>query len=214
MKNLFSRYLQIHNKTYYLKLLLGVLFFGFSLLATYYGNSFVSVHASRPVSDIILDNIKVYDVDGTFLWGVVLFIACILYLGFSHPKRIPYLLSTSALFMTIRSFFIILTHIAAPIEHSAVYTNNIFERLIAGSGADLFFSGHTGFPFLMALIFWEHKIARNIFLSMSVIFAIAVLAGHLHYSIDVFSAFFITYTISHIAERLFKKEHALFNLAE
>ena len=30
--------------------------------------------------------------------------------------------------------------------------------------------------------------------------------GHLHYSIDIFAAFFITYAIYHIAVQIFKKE--------
>jgi hypothetical protein len=34
--------------------------------------------------------------------------------------------------------------------------------------------------------------------------------AHLHYSIDVLSAFFITYTISHIACVFFKKDLLLF----
>ena len=54
-------------------------------------------------------------------------------------------------------------------------------------GADLFFSGHTGMPFLLALIFWDWRRVRYMFLFISVACAIIVLAG-LHYSIDVCSA--------------------------
>ena len=77
-------------------------------------------------------------------------------------------------------------------------------------GGDLFFSGHTGLPFLMALIFWDNKYLRWIFILTSVMFATVVLLAHLHYSIDVLSAFFITYTIFHIALFLFKKDRRLF----
>ena len=81
------------------------------------------------------------------------------------------------------------------------------------SGGDLFFSSHTGLPFLAALLFWEHKIYRYIFLALSLIFGAVVLLGHLHYSIDVFSAFFITYGIYHISRTFFKKDLKLFEKA-
>ena len=75
----------------------------------------------------------------------------------------------------------------------------------------LFFSGHTGLPFLLALMFWEHKVIRNIFLTFSFTFAIVVLLGHIHYSIDVLSAFFISYGILDVCKFLFKREWKIFN---
>ena len=74
-----------------------------------------------------------------------------------------------------------------------------------GVSNDLFFSGHTGAPFLMALVFWPHKRLRYIFLAWSGFFAVVVLLGHIHYTIDVLSAFFITYGIYHIALHFFPK---------
>jgi len=46
-------------------------------------------------------------------------------------------------------------------------------------------------------------------LAASLIFGAAVLFGHLHYSIDVFAAFFITYAIFHIAQKFFPKDYKL-----
>jgi hypothetical protein len=34
--------------------------------------------------------------------------------------------------------------------------------------------------------------------------------AHIHYSIDVFSAFFITYTIFHLSEKIFIKDRKMF----
>jgi hypothetical protein len=42
-------------------------------------------------------------------------------------------------------------------------------------------------------------------------FGIVVLLGHLHYSIDVLSAFFITYSIYHICELFFKTDKKIFD---
>ena len=63
---------------------------------------------------------------------------------------------------------------------------------------------------ILALIFWDHKVLRIIFITTSVFFGIIVLMGHLHYSIDVLSAFFITYAIHHIAEVIFKRDKEYF----
>ena len=141
---------------------------------------------------------------------MIILVGFVILLGLVEPKRIPFLFKSAALFVCLRSFFIILTHFAPPINESVVNSSNFLERLLAGSGYDLFFSGHTGFSFLMALLFWENKYLRIIFLSASLIFGAAVLFGHLHYSIDVFSAFFITYGIFNLSKWLFKKDHQLF----
>ena len=77
---------------------------------------------------------------------------------------------------------------------------------------DLFFSGHTGLPFLMALIFWSSPRIRCFFLALSVFFAVTVLLGHLHYSIDVASAYLITYSIFCIARQTFPNDWQRFLL--
>ena len=53
--------------------------------------------------------------------------------------------------------------------------------------------------------------ARIFFTAVAIFFGIIVLMGHLHYSIDVLSAFFITYSIYHIAKFLFKEDKILFD---
>jgi len=78
-----------------------------------------------------------------------------------------------------------------------------------GFPGDFFFSGHTGFPFLMALILWDEDLWRPFFLAMTVIFGAIMLLAHEHYSIDVFAAPFIVYGVYHIAQRLFPKDYAL-----
>jgi hypothetical protein len=99
----------------------------------------------------------------------------------------------------------ILTHIAPPPD--ALYLNGTDFLHKLSSGDDLFFSAHTGFPFLMSLIFWHDKKFKYLFLLCTIIGASAVLLGHLHYSIDVFSAFFITFGIFQISKKFFHKEY-------
>jgi membrane-associated phospholipid phosphatase len=74
---------------------------------------------------------------------------------------------------------------------------------------NFFYSGHTAFPFLLALIFWDNKYLRYLFLFLTVFFGAAVLLAHVHYSIDVFAAPFIVYGMYVITARLFPHDYEL-----
>lgn len=179
-----------------------------SLFINYMAVVYTTERASNPVTDIVLSNTPAFDVDGVFVFGPIIFWIFIGLVVLSRPRRIPFVLQSIALFVFIRSFFICLTHIGPyPIE--AVIDHPSILKYFT-SGSDLFFSAHTGTPFLMALIFWEHPYVRDICLLSAVLFGAVVLLGHYHYSIDVASAFFITYTIFHIAKYIFKEEWHLF----
>lgn len=211
MSNLKNRYGEIYrHKAFYVQVATGILLFSLSLYFNYYTNNYTANHGIASVHDIILDNIPAKNVEAVFLEGFMVIIALVAALGLHKPKTIPFILKASALFICIRAFFTILTHLAPPLHQSIVNSTNFLEHLLSGSGDDLFFSGHTGYPFLMALVFWENKYWRMFFLAAAIFFGGAVLLGHLHYSIDVFSAFFISYGIFQIAVRLFKKDYKMF----
>ena len=164
--------------------------------------------ASARVGDIVLSNIPIYEVDGMFVYGTLVFILFSAALLLWHPKRIPFALHALTLFVLIRAAFTLMTHLGAPEPY---YTSDFGVTITnAFFGADQFFSGHTGMPFLGALVFWHIPWIRNAFLLGSLYFALVVLLGHIHYTIDVMSAFFITYGIYHLALWLFPKERALF----
>lgn len=185
--------------------------FAVSVAAVFYAIRYATENASNSVTDIVLSNIPVYDVNGLFIYGTWLLFVFVLALLLAHPKRAPFALYSFALFYFIRAGFISLTHIGPfPVD-----TVNTFHTWIINgwllSGADLFFSGHVGIAFLLSLMFWGERALRNVFLVWSVYFAVVVLLGHLHYSIDVVAAFFITFTIFRIAEWLFPAERVLFS---
>ena len=165
--------------------------------------------ASASVTDIILSNIPVFEVDQLFVYGTFIAVLVSVVMLLMHPKRIPFALHAVTLFILIRSAFTLMTHLGPPevsylSDFGATITNSFF-------GADQFFSAHTGMPFLGALAFWNiDNRFKWFYLLCSVFFGAVVLLGHIHYTIDVASAFFITYGIYHLALWLFWRERALF----
>jgi hypothetical protein len=199
---------QWSQKSFLFSALSAFLLLAASLFVNYTAGNYAAEKASNGVTDIILDNVPVMDVDGIFIYGAILFGVFLVILLIKEPKQIPFIIKSAALFYFIRAIFISLTHLG-PIFQQAPLVSNILSRNLI-FGADYFFSGHTGLPFLMALSFWGNKYLRNIFLATSFIFGASALLGHYHYSIDVFAAFFITYSIFHIARWLFAKDYRLF----
>ncbi len=188
-------------------LLQGVLTLLSSLIVNYTAGTYASLRAGAPVRDFILDRVPTLPVNLIFIDGAFLFWMFVLAVLLDIPRTVPFVLKVLSAFIVIRSFFVILTHVGPP-AHEAILQPNPIMSDLTFSG-DLFFSGHTGFPFLLALTFWESRRLRNFFLFSAVIFAAAVLTGHLHYSIDVFAAFFITDSIFRLAQRLFRDEYRM-----
>jgi hypothetical protein len=179
-----------------------------SLVASSYAVAFSTNHASSAVTDLILSNTPVLDVDGIYVYGALLFILFIIALCVAFPKRLPFTLYSLALFFLTRSFFVSLTHLGPFAPSTPVDFGATIQRMFFGD--DYFFSGHTGSPFLMALIYWKEKYLRYGFIMLSVFFGTVVLLGHLHYSIDVFAAFFIAYGVYHMALVFFPAARRLF----
>lgn len=164
--------------------------------------------AGVSVEDLILSNVPVYEVDGLFVNGTFVVLAFAVLIVLSQPRSIPFVLHGLTLFILVRSGFTLLTHLGPPEAH---YASDFGETITSAFfGSDQFFSGHTGMPFLGALAYWHIRWIRNAFLAATMYFVVIVLLGHIHYSIDVASAFFITFGVYQIAIRLFSHEYAFF----
>jgi len=198
------------NKFYWSKkffiynILTSLLFLIVAFVANHYANSYVATLTGSHLKDIILDHIPVVDVHIIFSEGAILFIIMLIAILLYEPKYIPFTLKCIAIFFIVRSFFLVLTHMAPPAQEIYIDPTDYVARL--SSGFDLFFSAHTGLPFLLAFVFWNKKVLRYFFIICSVIGGATVLLGHLHYSIDVFSAFFISYGIFHICKNIFTND--------
>jgi hypothetical protein len=196
---------------YYASLLEAIILFIGSVFVTHFASKYAEIQAGNHVEDIVLSNTRVYNFEILFVHGAIILSLFVVALCFRFRKTAPFLLKTVSFFIIIRALFVMMTHIG-PYPLKLELESNLLTFITSGN--DLFFSGHTGLPFLIALIFWNHLYIRVIFVSASVIFGIIVLLAHLHYSIDVFAAFFITYSIYHIALKLFRKDYVFFVLED
>ncbi|MEI7425886.1 MAG: phosphatase PAP2-related protein [Candidatus Moraniibacteriota bacterium] len=210
LKKIFSEYGHSwKQKEYLLSFLISILLIAGSVMSNHFALLYINKSVGNHVSDILLDNLPVVNVNFIINEVTWFFIWFVLFLLFIKPQRIPYVLKNLALFIFIRSIFISLTHLGPIPDHSFLSRHDILSSI--ASGNDMFFSGHTGMPFLLALIFWENKLLRYIFFFASLMFGASMILGHLHYSIDVFAAFFISHSIYRIGKRLFQADHELFH---
>jgi hypothetical protein len=202
---------QAHKRSLYVGLLLLALALMLHLGAGHYSSA--RALSSRPAGDIFLDNLPVINLDFLIVGGDIIFfwiIPTVLFI--LRPRYLLFAVKAIALFLIVRAFFSSLTHLGlypSGILPTSENTGFGFYRLTNFNG-NFFFSGHTGFPFLMALIFWGNNFWRRFFLATTVVFGAAMLLAHVHYSIDVFSAPFIVYGVFAITAKLFPHDHALF----
>ena len=201
-------FIHFKDEAFVQSLILSFLLLILSLFINFYAGVYATHKASNAVTDIVLSNIRVFDLDEIFIYGSWLLVLFIAFVCIKYPRKTPFILKNISLFVIVRSIFITLTHIG-PFPTEIIINPRSFLNYFV-FGGDLFFSGHTGLPFLLSLVFWDTVWLRRIFLATSLCFGVIVLLAHLHYTIDVLSAFFISYGICHIARVMFKKDYAHF----
>lgn len=153
--------------------------------------------AASPAPDLLFRVLPVVDTSAVFTWGFALFLAWLLAAAFWKERaRLARIAWAYALLVYVRCFFIVLTPMRLPPEAIAIEGGALYGLIgrFLTFRHDLFFSSHTALPFLGALMFRDAWV-RLSFLGFSLVLAAAVLLGRLHYSIDVFAAYFITFAV-------------------
>ncbi len=185
----------------------GMCWFLFALLLQHFAYNYIdNFILSVPVPDLLLNNLPTVNLDIIVVQAPLLITALVLILYAIKPRYLPFSLKTLALFIIIRSFFISLTHLGADLHQISLNVNTIgfsIYDFLYNAKNDFFFSGHVGMTFLFSLIFWQEKFWRYFFLAVSFIFGASMILAHMHYSIDVFAAPFITYSIFVMAKKIF-----------
>lgn len=196
----------VHYK-WWIITLAGVLGF-FMLSYTLYTHlGWAADHRSLPSgSDWLLRRLPYLNVLPVLSWG---WLALHLYAGSAailyYPRRIPFLLFLLGLFIGIRSVFIFLSPIGPP--HGMLDMSKLDSLFAPIMGTWTFqnefvFSGHTSIPFLFFL-FFETRGLKATMLCGSLVMGLCVLLSHEHYSVDVLGAYFVSYSIFVLAEKLY-----------
>lgn len=190
------------------------LLLGISYVLEHAANVYELAYSMRPTStyvgDILLDNLPIVNLNLIIIEGAFISIVVGVLFVFLRPRYILFSLKALALFIAIRALFVSLTHVGiypGNVDPGFGFFSGIYTYLNFQTG--FFFSGHTGLPILMALIFWDRFRIRIAFLALSAVFAAAVLLAHIHYSIDVLAAPFMAYGIFKIAQHLFPRDYEL-----
>jgi hypothetical protein len=210
-----NRYNGLWTKANQILLLESAVFFVLATVIQGWADQYVGQVKEIAVGDIILNNLPTIDIDFIIVQGALLLTLLIVILLLLKPKYLSFAIKSLALFIIIRSFFISLTHLGSSPDQLSLDTQSIgfgIYNFLYNTRGDFFFSGHTGVPFLFALIFWPEKFWRTLFFLVSALFGVTVLLTHIHYSIDVFAAPFMTYTIFVIAKKIFKDDYALLEI--
>ncbi len=209
-----SRLKDLFGPEYRSSLIAALLLLGVSYVAEHFANLYELEYSMRPTStyvgDLLLDNLPIVNLNLIIIEGALFSIVLGTLFVLSKPRYVLFSLKAVALFIAIRALFISLTHVGiypGNIDPGLGFFDGVYTYLNFQTG--FFFSGHTGMPFLMALIFWGPSRVRTIFLALSLVFAVAVLLAHIHYSIDVLAAPFMAYGIFKIARSLFPRDYAL-----
>ncbi|MBI4679140.1 MAG: hypothetical protein HY748_16310 [Elusimicrobia bacterium] len=193
------------------------------LLAAFYVNylagRFADVQGelARPSPDVLLSTLPVVDLRVLFVWGFALFLFWAFAAGWLYERhRAAHIIWLYTLLILVRCGFIILTPMHLPKGALLIGDDPLYLYIgrYINFKHDLFFSAHTAMPYLGYLAHRRTWVAWS-FLALSVLMAATVLLIRLHYSIDVFAAYFITYALYRFERRWLRSpyrrmRHAIF----
>ena len=192
-------------------LFVGLILLALATIFQFYASAYVNRVPSNSVADLFLSILPVVNLNFLIVEGALFAIAMSFILILAKPEYLLFAIKAGAIFIATRAMFIAVTHIGIYPGGIGPDPTGFFDHIYTGLGleAGFFFSGHTGLPFLMALIFWKEKFWRYFYIILSVVFGIAVLFAHVHYSMDVLAAPYMTYSIFKMSQYFFAKDYAL-----
>ena len=174
-----------------------------SYLGANYGSSLPRLN------DLLLDRVPYYPM-ARFYDVLVIIPQALLLLWVVMKRRlpfVPYILTLFGIWQFLRAAFIILTPLGDP-NPNGVSPTGLFDSAPYHFG--FYPSGHTSNT-MFACLFTGGIVARTNVLIL-LIMIVALIIGHAHYSIDIFSGILFTYAIVKFGERYLASYFVLGNL--
>ncbi len=189
-------------------ILLGLVLFFFSISFMLNCARFAETYPYTPrLDDLVLDHLPVWDLNTLSTLGIELFIwgfygFCLLF----YPERFAFGIKTFAIFKLFRGVCLTLTHLGPPLYMvEDGFPGSVFGGMFFTK--DLFFSGHTGYPILAAMVFWDIKWYRYIGIFAGVVLGVSTLFMHDHYTIDIIGAVFACPLVWLLSRWLFTSDY-------
>lgn len=185
------------NPAFRIRLYAGLIIWIAVLIAFPFFFDFIESRNGMVLNDYIINALPAYDVSvPTFLiiWSMFLLF---LYRAIYNPQILLLFLWGFIFLSLSRIISIYLVPLNPPEQIIALrdpITNIFYGKNHSFITKDLFYSGHTSTQFLMFLCF-QKKTDKTLAILSTIIVAILVLIQHVHYSIDVIAAPFLTYLV-------------------
>ena len=166
--------------------------------------AYVETRKGAVINDPVLNLFAPLDV--TWFTFIILYGSILFAIFYFLPR--PVLMTKAIATYGIMVFFRIIAMFILPLDPPAqmIALKDPFVESFGQSTTltrDLFFSGHTAIMFIFFLVADNKKIKRFL-LAGTIAIAILVLLQHVHYSVDVFVAFFVAYASYAITQKLIK----------
>lgn len=195
--------LLLRNWRFYLGL--AVLFAGIRLnfMSQAYLHAYISHGKTIPVlSDMILDNIPLWDID--YMYDIASLLSSLIFAIYVVHRRkygeVPLYLLLCGVFHLVRGIFIVLT----PFGHPPLFDGteglfNGFSKYELG----VYPSGHTGISWMFFVLATDKRY-RTALMACLVVIVAALFLSRGHYSIDVLSGIFFAYAIKSYGEKYWR----------
>lgn len=190
----------LKNKSFYIGAVTLIIGIELNFYSQKYLLNYIQSGKSLPVlSDLILDNIPLWDID--YLYDIFSIFSLLVLIVFVIHKRkynsIPYFLLLSGIFQIVRGFFIVLTPFGNPMGFDGTEGPfNGFTDIELG----VYPSGHTGIAYLYFLLV-KVKPYRYLLLFSVLVIIFALFLSKGHYTIDILSGIFFAYAIKCYGDR-------------